>query len=106
MYQLQFYVPSSHLETVKSALFNAGAGAIGDYDRCAWQTLGNGQFKPLAASSPFIGSIGQVESLDEYKVEMVCEAAVIKAVLQALIKSHPYQTPAYSVWEVKSISDF
>lgn len=106
MYQLQFYVPSSHLETVKSALFNAGASAIGDYDRCAWQILGYGQFRPLVASTPFIGSIGKVKSIDEYKVEMLCEATVIKAVLQALIKNHPYQTPSYSVWEVKSISDF
>lgn len=105
MYQLQFYVPCSHLESVKSALFDAGAGAIGNYDCCAWQTLGKGQFRPLANSRPFIGSIGTLESVDEYKVEMVCETALIKKVLRALMNSHPYQTPAYSVWEIKSIDD-
>lgn len=106
MYQLIFYVPESHLEIVKSALFNAGAGRIGDYEHCAWQTLGSGQFRPLSSSTPFIGSIDQLESLEEYKVEMVCEAGAIKQVLQALLISHPYQTPAYSVLEMKTINDF
>ncbi len=106
MYQLVFYVPASHLESVKSALFNAGAGRIGDYDNCAWQSLGTGQFRPLEASNPFIGSINQVETVAEYKVEMVCAAQNIKPVLQALLASHPYQTPAYSVFEMKSIDDF
>ena len=106
MYQLIFYVPASHLECVKSALFKAGAGRIGDYDHCAWQTLGSGQFRPLEASKPFIGAINQIESLAEYKVEMVCEAKQIKQALQALLTSHPYQTPAYSVLEMKTIEDF
>ena len=106
MYQLIFYVPASHLEIVKSALFAVGAGCIGDYDHCAWQTLGTGQFRPLRASKPFIGTIDQVESLTEYKVEMVCEEQLIKQVLQALLAAHPYQTPAYSVLEMKTITDF
>ena len=106
MYQLIFYVPESHLEIVKSALFKAGAGRIGDYDCCAWQTLGTGQFRPLEASAPFIGAVNQLESLAEYKVEMVCEAQQIKPVLQALLAAHPYQTPAYSVLEMKTIADF
>lgn len=105
MYQLIFYVPESHLESVKAALFKAGAGRIGDYDHCAWQTLGSGQFRPLSGSTPFIGTVNQTESLAEYKVEMVCEAGRIKAVLQALLSAHPYQTPAYSVLEMKTIAD-
>ena len=106
MYQLIFYVPESHLEIVKFALFKAGAGRIGDYDHCAWQILGSGQFRPLSASKPFIGSINQIEYLDEYRVEMVCEKTQIKQALQALLASHPYQTPAYSVLEMKTIADF
>lgn len=106
MYQLIFYVPLSHLESVKSALFKAGAGKIGDYDCCAWQTSGSGQFRPLSGSKPFIGSINQVESLEEYKVEMVCEAEKIKQAVQALIAAHPYQTPAYSVLQMLTPADF
>ncbi|MCG6201284.1 NGG1p interacting factor NIF3 [Psychromonas antarctica] len=106
MYQLVFYVPVSHLEMVKSAVFKAGAGSMGDYESCAWQCLGTGQFRPLAASTPFIGIVDQVQKVPEYKVEMVCIAAKIKPILQALLAAHPYQTPAYSVIEIKTIKDF
>ncbi|CAN0604364.1 unnamed protein product, partial [Ectocarpus sp. 12 AP-2014] len=73
MYKICYFVPESHLEETKSALFGAGAGRIGDYDCCAWQSLGQGQFRPLAGSQPFIGQQGQVEKVSEYKVELVCE---------------------------------
>lgn len=106
LYQLVFYIPSSELERVKSALFKAGAGKIGDYDCCAWQTLGSGQFRPLTDSRPFIGRIDKLETLPEYKVEMVCAASKIKQVLQVLIAEHPYQTPAYSVFAMKTVDDF
>lgn len=106
MYQLVFYVPESHLEVVKKALFEAGAGQIGDYQHCAWQSLGTGQFMPLAGSRPYIGAINQVETVAEYKVEMVCEQQCIKAVLQTLLAAHPYQTPAYGVFEIKTLADF
>ncbi|MGB5445636.1 MAG: NGG1p interacting factor NIF3 [Psychromonas sp.] len=106
MYQLIFYVPDSHLDKVKNALFKAGAGRIGHYDCCAWQTLGDGQFRPLAESNAFIGAKNEVAKVAEYKVEMVCSKACIKAVLQALISAHPYETPAYSVLEIKTLEDF
>lgn len=106
MYQINFYVPESHCEKVKLALFNAGAGCIGDYDNCAWQVLGQGQFRPLKNSDAFIGQVDTLEKIAEYRVEMVCEKKIIKAVLQALITAHPYETPAYGVFDVKTISDF
>jgi len=106
LYQLIFYVPASHLECVKSALFKAGAGRIGDYECCAWQIPGHGQFRPLCGSKAFIGTVDRLESLQEYKVEMVCDAQYIKAALQALLAAHPYQTPAYGVMEIKTLADF
>lgn len=102
MYKLCFYVPESHLEPVKHAVFAAGAGRIGDYDCCAWQTLGQGQFRPLSGSQPFIGQEGQVETVAEYKVEMVCADDKISAVLAALRQAHPYQEPACDVWALMS----
>jgi len=98
MYQIVVYVPVSHLESVKEALFKAGAGKIGDYDSCAWQTLGKGQFRPLEGSTPFIGQTGNVEVVDEYRVELVCKKAVLKTAVAAMIAAHPYEEPAYSVW--------
>ena len=103
MYQIVFYVPESHLESVKEALFKAGAGKIGDYDCCAWQTLGQGQFRPLEGSDPFIGQTDKVETMAEYKVELVCEKAVLKAAVAAMIAAHPYEEPAYSVWPLTDL---
>ena len=106
MYQLCFYVPESHVEAVKTALFEAGAGRIGDYDSCAWQTEGTGQFRPLEGSQAFVGEVGEVERICEYKVEMVCEEKYIEAVLRTLIDVHPYETPAYRVYEIKTLDNF
>lgn len=100
MYKLCFYVPAEQLETVKSALFEAGAGKIGDYDRCCWQTLGEGQFRPLSGSSPFIGDRGRVELVSEYKVEMVVDDELILGVVETLKSAHPYEQPAYDVWRL------
>lgn len=97
MLSLIFYVPDSHLEKVKTAIFAAGAGRIGNYDQCCWQTIGQGQFRPLAGSDPHLGKAGRLESVDEWKVEVVCEADRIETVVSALKQAHPYETPAYLV---------
>jgi len=97
MYRLSFYVPESHLEAVKAAAFAAGAGRIGDYDSCCWQVAGRGQFRPLEGSQPYLGQQGSVESVIEYKVEMVCENDLIRAAVDAMVKAHPYEEPAYDV---------
>ena len=90
------YVPATHVEMVKAALFEAGAGAYANYDRCCWQVLGEGQFRPLRGSQPFIGRAGTLERVAEYRVEMVCPAARRSAVEAALLRTHPYEQPAYA----------
>jgi len=100
VYKLCFYVPACHLEPVKDAIFAAGGGRIGDYDQCCWQVAGEGQFRPLAGSNPWCGEPGRVERVSEYRVELVCEAAHIAAVIQALKAAHPYEEPAYDVLQV------
>jgi len=97
VYKLCFYVPESHLEAVKSAVFAAGAGRIGDYDSCCWQVLGTGQFRPLEGSNPFLGEQGQVEAVAEYRVEMVCNDDHIHTAVRAMIEAHPYEEPAWDV---------
>ena len=101
MYALFFYVPASHLETVKSALFSAGAGSIGDYQNCCWQVLGQGQFQPMAGSQPFIGQHEQLEKIAEWRVELVVDAAQISSVVAALKAVHPYEEPAYGVYRLE-----
>ena len=103
--KLCFFVPTEHAETVKTAVFRAGAGRLGAYDHCSWETPGTGQFRPLAGSRPFIGAAGRVERVAELKVEMVCAAACLPQVLAALRASHPYETPAFEYWPINLPSE-
>jgi len=95
--KIEFYVPEAQLQQVKLAMFDAGAGKVGDYDSCAWQVLGEGQYKPGEGSNPFKGEQGSLETLSEYKVEMVCAEQFITEVVRAMKDSHPYEEVAYSV---------
>ena len=106
MYKLSFYVPETHLEPVKAALFAVGAGFFANYDQCAWQVRGEGQFRPLSDSQPFLGSIGQLEKVVEYQVEMICSELIVKEAILTLLRTHPYQQPAYAVYKVLTLADF
>lgn len=96
-YKLCVYVPEAALEAVKDAVFEAGAGRQGAYDRCCWQVRGEGQFRPLAGSDPHIGSLNRVEQVAEYRVEMLCPGDRVVAVVAALRKAHPYEEPAFDL---------
>ncbi|WP_028387856.1 NGG1p interacting factor 3 protein, NIF3 [Legionella fairfieldensis] len=96
-YKLSFYVPESHLEIVKQALFTVGAGRQGNYEQTCWQCMGQGQFKPLAGANPAIGERNVLTYINEYKVEMICAAHCIFAAVQELKSKHPYEEPAYDV---------
>ncbi len=103
MFKIVVYIPSDHLETVKSAMFAAGAGRLDQYDHCCWQVSGQGQFRALAGSKPFIGQKGEIEKVDEFRVEMICEHAVIQPVIDALKSAHPYEHPAYDVTRIEDL---
>jgi hypothetical protein len=103
MFKLCFFIPETHVEQVKEALFKKGAGRIGQYDHCSWQVLGEGQFRPLNGSQPFLGKENQLEKVVEYKVEMVCADDLIEDVVKELIKTHPYEEPAYEVYQLYSL---
>ena len=95
-------MPEEHVESVKHAVFNEGAGRIGNYDQCCWQSLGQGQFCPLEGADPFLGRVDQLESLAEYRVELVCDDAFIRSAVAALIEAHPYEEPAYEVYKLEN----
>ena len=101
MFKISVFVPESDAEPLKQAMFEAGAGRIGNYDHCCWQTQGQGQFRPLEGSTPAIGEQNQIETVAELKVEMVCDDAHISDVVAALKSSHPYEEPAYDVWKLE-----
>ena len=97
VYKLCYYVPESHLEATKSATFAAGAGRVGDYDSCCWQVRGEGQFRPLPGSSPYLGREGELERVVAYRVEMICPEERAAEVVRALKQAHPYEEPAYDL---------
>jgi hypothetical protein len=95
MYKLTFYVPDSHLDAVKTAIFAAGAGRIGNYEACSWQVRGVGQFRPMSGAQPFIGQLDTLETVDKWRVECVVDDTLIHTVIDALKGAHPYETPAF-----------
>lgn len=103
MYKLCFFVPEDHAETVKQAVFDAGGGRIGDYDCCAWQTRGDGQFRALDGADPFLGRVGEIERVSELKVELVCRDELIRPVIAAMKLAHPYEEPAYDVYRLEEL---
>lgn len=106
MYKICFFVPEQHAEAVKNAMFAAGAGKIGDYDSCSWQIAGEGQFRPLDGSQPFVGQQGELERVREFKVEMVCAESCMLAAIQALFAAHPYEEPAYDILALVDFGQF
>ncbi|WP_087087539.1 NGG1p interacting factor NIF3 [Acinetobacter pittii] len=103
MLKLIYYVPDSHLESTKQAIFSAGAGGIGNYEHCAWQVKGIGQFKPVKGADPYIGELGELEQVDEWRVETIVIEENAKAVATALKASHPYEEPAFEFIQIIEI---
>ena len=100
MFKICVYVPENSVEKVKEALFEAGAGRIGNYDSCCWQTAGTGQFRPLENSNPAIGTLNKIERLNEIKIELVCADDLVKPAIQAMRLAQPYEEPAFDVWQL------
>ncbi|WP_163119797.1 NGG1p interacting factor NIF3 [Acinetobacter pittii] len=103
MLKLIYYVPASHLESTKQAIFSAGAGGIGNYEHCAWQVKGIGQFKPVKGADPYIGELGELEQVDEWRVETIVIEENARAVAKALKASHPYEEPAFEFIQIIEI---
>lgn len=101
---LVVYVPTDWVDQVLDALFKAGAGQVGNYDRSAFRSEGQGTFRPLAGADPFIGAQGEVEQVSETRVELTCMRRATGAVIQALLSAHPYEQPAYLVTELKQVA--
>ena len=99
-YKLIFFIPHDHKERVKEALFVQGAGRYQGYCRCAWETKGMGQFQPERDSQPYIGQADKLTQLEEYRVEVLCQASCLQQVITALLATHPYEVPAYEVYPI------
>jgi dinuclear metal center YbgI/SA1388 family protein len=93
--KLVVYVPRANVEEVRQALFDAGAGSIGDYDQCSYNTSGYGTFRPLQGANPTIGEVGTHERVEETKIEVVFPQQLERQVLVSMLAAHPYEEVAY-----------
>ncbi len=100
MDKLVVFVPAEKADHVRDAIAGAGAGEIGDYDHCTFSTAGEGRFRPLEGANPTIGSVGNVEVVDEVRIESVLPRSRRTAVVTAMLAAHPYEEPAYDVLEL------
>ena len=91
------FVPPENAQAVRTAVFAAGAGLIGDYSQCSWSVAGTGQFLPEDGASPAVGSVGAVERVVEDRVEVVAPARARRQVLSAMREAHPYEEPAFDI---------
>ena len=98
MRKLVVFVPEEALDAVRDALFEAGAGRIGDYERCSWYTAGIGTFLGGEGTSPSIGEKGREERVAELRLETVFPAERHDEVVAALRRAHPYEEPAFDVY--------
>jgi hypothetical protein len=98
--KLVVFVPEEALEAVRAALFEAGAGRIGAYERCSWYTLGTGTFLGGEESSPTVGERGREEQVAEYRLETVYPVAREAEVVRALRQAHPYEEPAFDLYQL------
>ena len=97
--KLVVFVPTDALDAVRDAVFAAGAGRIGEYERCAWYTQGTGTFRALPGARPVVGEVGQEEHVPEVRLETVFPCERRDEVIAALRRAHPYEEPAFDVYE-------
>lgn len=96
--KLVVFVPREALDPLRDALFAAGAGRIGDYERCSWYTEGTGTFFGRAGTEPSVGQAGREQRVAELRLETVFPEERQAEVVEALRQAHPYEEPAFDVY--------
>ncbi len=100
--KLVTYIPYSHFEQVREAIFRAGAGHIGNYDSCGYSAEGKGSFRALENARPFVGRHGELHTEPEIRFETVFPVHLGKRVIAALFENHPYEEPAYDIYALQN----
>ena len=103
--KLVTFVPESHLDAVRQALWDAGAGVIGNYQKCSFNLSGTGTFFGSDSTNPAVGKAGQFEQVEEVRVEVVCPSKRLDQALVLLRMAHPYEEPAVDVFSVKAVAN-
>lgn len=106
MVKIVVFVPVSHADKVREAIGKAGAGKIGKYDFNSFSVKGVGRFRPLQGAKPHIGKVGEIEEVEEERIEFVCEKIKIQEVSEAIKKVHPYEEVALDIYPLLNHKDF
>jgi dinuclear metal center YbgI/SA1388 family protein len=104
IFKLAVYVPEQYQEPLQEALFQAGAGKIGNYSETSFSLSGEGSFKPLEGTNPFLGQTGKREFVDEIKIETVFYERNLSKIIKAIHQNHPYEEPVYDIYQLASYS--
>ena len=102
-FKLIVTVPLTHGTIVREAIGNAGGGRLGKYSFCSFSTRGVGRFKPEAGAQPHIGKVGKIEEVEEERIEVTCDGALVKDVIAAIKKVHPYEEVALDVYRLEDL---
>lgn len=105
LYKLVVFVPLSHLAEVREAICRAGGGWIGRYSDCTFRTAGIGTFRPHEGTQPFVGEVGKLEEVEEFRLETVVPEASLNSVIKAMLAAHPYEEPAYDVYPLAAAGE-
>lgn len=97
------FVPESHADAVREAMGKSGAGKIGNYTFCSFSSKGTGRFKPENGAHPAIGEVGKLESVQEERIEAVCERKNLADVIKAIKIAHPYEEVALDISPLEEI---
>lgn len=100
--KLIVFVPLDYIEIVKKALGDAGAGKIGNYSHCSFETRGRGAFKPLVGADPTIGKVGELTDVDEARLEVIVNKNDLSEALRSMLYVHPYEDVAYDVYPLNN----
>jgi hypothetical protein len=101
LFKIVVFVPQDSIDAVRASMGSAGAGFIGNYSDCFFTSSGEGTFRPLEGTNPYIGSFGQLEKVNEYRLETVVTEKNKSAVIEAMKKVHPYEEVAYDVYPLE-----
>lgn len=97
LYKLVVFVPTGYEGRVAEALFAAGAGKVGNYDRCSFRTGGSGTFRPGAQTDPFVGAVGRNETVREVRLETILPRESLRRTVDRMLRAHPYEEAAYDL---------
>lgn len=106
IFKIVVFVPPSHADILRKAMGDAGAGVIGNYTHCSFSSIGKGRYIPSQGADPFIGKLGELEEVEEERIETVCEKSKVKDVVAAIRKVHPYEEVAFDIFPIIDESEF